>query len=172
MTAEFNSCANLAEFSEAKEVYQQLLREGKDPFSYMLNMQFKLQVHLAETRPENNVRPDALNTIGQKFDWLRENKQAFDDEYREIIDALPGMSLPSSDRSAVWKKWKTKYDEIRSRTFDDLTEDDIKELKYEICDSFHFYMNMFFALDISAEEMFMFYYTKNAENFRRANEGY
>lgn len=171
--AEFNSCAKLSYGHESAEaVYNELLKTGQDPFEKMLTMQFALQKHLAKTRPENNVDPEALHTIGQKFDWLRENKQAFDDEYREIIDALPGVSTPDSDRSAVWKRWKTKYSEIRSKTFDDLMEDELIELKYELTDSFHFFMNMFFALDMSAKELFVYYYTKNAENFNRANNGY
>lgn len=170
---EFNSCAKLsAGHNNAAEQYEKLLLSGLDPFAYMLDMQFKLQKHLAKTRPENNVDPESLKTIGQKFDWLRENKQAFDDEYREIIDALPGLNETDSDRSAVWKRWKTKYTEIRSKTFDDLTENELTELKYELTDSFHFFMNMFFALDMSAKELFMYYYTKNAENFNRANSGY
>lgn len=173
--AEFNSCANLLNdesFKEARQVYQELLANGKDPFEHMLSMQFDLQVALAKKSPEFNASPDSLSTIGQKFDWLRENKQAFDDEYREIVDALPGMNTPEKDRSAVWKRWKAKYGEIRSKTFADLSEDELKELKFELTDSFHFFMNMFFALDMDAEEMFVFYYHKNAENHNRAKNGY
>jgi len=173
--SEINSCADLTaspEFDEARQVYNQLLDDGKDPFSYMLQMQHDLQKSLAVKSSEHNPSPDELGTIGQKFDWLRENKQAFDDEYREIVDALPGMSLPEKDRSAVWKRWKSKYNDIRNRTFDDLTEDDLKELKMEYIDMFIFLINMSFALDMNAEEMFIYYYTKNAENHKRAQNGY
>lgn len=173
--SEFNQCADLTkrkEYQEGAEMYNKLLQENKDPFSYMLDMQFGLQMELAKKKPEHNSKPNELKTIGEKFDWMRENKQAFDDEYREIIDALPGMKTPDKDRSAVWKKWKSKYSEIRSKTFDDLTEDELKELKFELTDSFHFFMNFFFALNMDAKEMFIFYYTKNAENFRRCNSGY
>lgn len=172
--SEWNSCADLTnspEFKEAVEKYNELLEKGVDPFEYMLNMQHDLQLALAE-KNVHNPRPNELFSIGQKFDWLRENKQAFDDEYREVIDALPGMETPEKDRSAVWKRWKGKYDEIRSRTFEDLSNDELKELKFELTDAFHFFMNMFFALDMDAKEMFVYYYAKNAENHRRAKNGY
>lgn len=172
--SEYNSCADLTEkkeFKYASDLYRNLLDNGIDPFSYMLNMQLDLQIALSK-KSSINSNPQDLKTIGEKFEWLRDNKQSFDDEYREIIDALPGMNLPEKDRSAVWKKWKTKYTEIRSRTFDDLSENEIKELKYELCDSFHFFMNMFFAIDMSAKDMFIYYYSKNAENHNRINNGY
>lgn len=173
--AEFNSCANLLNdesFKEARQVYQELLANGKDPFEHMLSMQFDLQVALAKKSPEFNVSPDSLSTIGQKFDWLRENKQAFDDEYREIIDALPGMNTLEKDRSAVWKRWKAKYGEIRSKTFEDLSEDELKELKFEYIDALIFFMNMSFALDIDSREIFIYFFAKVAENFNRAKNGY
>ena len=173
--AEWNSCADLTkrpEFEEGVKKYEQLLSCQEDPFQYMLEMQFDLQKALATKNPTHNPMPNSLNTVGKKFDWLRENKQAFDDEYREVIDALPGMNTPEKDRSAVWKRWKTKHEEIRSKNFDDLSEDELKELKFELTDSFHFFMNMFFALEMDAREMFIYYYVKNAENHRRAKNGY
>jgi len=172
--AEWNSCSSLLNdesFKDARSTYRDLLDKGLDPFEYMLNMQFDLQEALSK-KNDHNPHPLEVKTVGQKFDWLRENKQAFDDEYREIIDALPGMNMPEKDRSAVWKRWKSKYDEVREMTFDDLSEDEIKELKFELCDSFHFYMNMFFALEMDAEEMFIYYFHKNAENHRRCQNGY
>lgn len=172
--SEFNSCSALLNdenFKEALDKYESLLNDGVDPFEFMLSMQHDLQVALSK-KNSHNPSPDSIETVGQKFDWLRENKQAFDDEYREIIDALPGMNTPVKDRSAVWKRWKSKYDDIRAKTFDDLTHDELKELKFELTDSFHFFMNMFFALDMDAKEMFVYYYFKNAENHRRCKEGY
>ena len=172
--SEFNSCADLTntpEFKEAALKYDELLKTGTDPFEFMLQMQKDLQVALS-TKGKHNPNPNELKTIGQKFDWLRENKQALDDEYREMIDALPGMNTPAKDRSAVWKRWKGKYDEIRSKTFDDLSQDELKELKYEAIDLLHFVYNFTFALDINARDIFIFYYSKNAENVRRSKNGY
>lgn len=172
--SEFNSCSKLTstpEFKEGVEKYEELLAGNQDPFAFMLKMQYDLQQALKVRRP-NSQDPAKLLTVGEKFEWLRENKQAFDDEYRELIDALPGMSLPEKDRSAVWKKWKDKHEAVRSRTFDDLTEEDMDELKFELVDSFHFYMNMFFAIGLTPEELFVYYYAKNAENHRRSQNGY
>lgn len=157
---------------EARETYARILKEGNDPFEYMIKMQFDLQMALANKSPEHNPKPNELVTLGQKFDWLRENKQAFDDEYSELIDALPGMSMDAKDRSAVWKRWKSKYNDVRSRTFDDLTPEDIRELKFEYVDALIFFMNMSFAVDMDAEEMFVYFYAKVAENHRRSKNGY
>lgn len=171
---EFNSCAsliNIKDLTDAQLKYKELLMTGHDPFEYMLGMQYDLQIALSKKNPINKD-PSDLRTIGEKFEWLRDNKQSFDDEFREIVDALPGMNTPAKDRSAVWKKWKAKYSDIRSKTFKDLSEDELIELKFEITDSFHFFMNMFFALDMTAEEMFYYYYIKNAENHSRAKNGY
>jgi len=89
-----------------------------------------------------------LDTIGKKYDFLRENKVAFDDEFSELVDSLPGMSLNAKDRSALWKRWKAGYD------------------------MWHFMCNCFLAMDLSGEDIFEYYYTKNAENFRRYNSDY
>jgi len=171
---EFNQCSQLLKPEDVRNArlkYKQLLMTHADPFEFMLSMQRDLQIALSHKNPINKD-PSDLRTIGEKFEWLRDNKQSFDDEYKEIVDALPGMSQPSKDRSAVWKKWKAKYSDIRARSFKDLTDDDIIELKMELTDSFHFFMNMFFALDMTAEDMFTYYYIKNAENHNRAKNGY
>lgn len=173
--AEWNSCSSLLndeKYKEGIEKYNELLKTGIDPFHHILCMQYDLQIALSKKTDNTVVNPSNIKTIGERFEWLRDSKQAFDDEYREIIDALPGMNTPEKDRSAVWKKWKSKHSEIRNKTFDDLTEDEIKEIKFELTDAFHFFMNMFFALDMTAEEMFVYYYFKNAENHNRAKNGY
>ena len=174
-THEVNVCSKLfseSALNDAKSVYKELQQSGQDPFEYMLNMQYDLQLALHKKASKHNPDPKQLKTIGEKFDFIREAKQALDDEYREMIDALPGMELPPKVRSAVWKRWKTQHDEIRARTFDDLSSDELIELKFEMCDFYHFVMNMMLALDMTAEEMFMYYYIKNAENPQRALNGY
>ena len=98
--AEFNSCASLINDEKIKEcnkIYSDLLSEGKDPLEYMLNVQNSLQEHLSKT-VEGNKKPADLKTIGEIYDWLRDNKIALDDEFREVVDALPGMNLPEKDR--------------------------------------------------------------------------
>lgn len=171
---EFNQCADLTSSDTHNEgvlKYDELLASNIDPFTYMMKMQYDLQYALS-AKCENIPYPDSLKTLGEKYDWLDFNKRAFDDEYGEIIDALAGMSMASKDRSAVWKKWKSKYNDVRALTFDDLSESDLTELKFELADSFHFYMNMFFALDMTPKELFSSYYTKNHENHKRSQNGY
>lgn len=172
--AEFNSCASLLndkKIKEASDKYDELLKDGKDPFELILKMQHDLQKALFKKNTATND-VDNLNTLGVKYDWLRDNKIALDDEFREIIDALPGMNTPDKERSAIWKKWKAKYNEIRSKSFDDLTEDELKELRFEYIDMLHFVFNMSFPLNISSKDIFVYYYYKNIENFRRCQEGY
>lgn len=172
--AEFNSCAKLIDeekIKSAHKFYFDLKSDFVDPFSVMLDMQHKLQEALFKKNPQVQDI-NHLDTLGQKADWLRDNKIALDDEYREVIDALAGMNKPEKERSALWKKWKKNYDVLRSEEFDKLSSDEKIELKFEVCDMFHFFMNMMLAVNMSAEDMFIYYYYKNKENFDRITRGY
>ena len=172
--AEFNSCANLINDEKIKEcnkLYEDLLSEGKDPLEYMLNAQNSLQIHLSET-VEGNKCPDDLSKIGEIYDWLRDNKVALDDEFREVVDALPGMNLPEKERSALWKKWKANHLKLREKDISELEPNELKELKFELIDMWHFFMNMMLGLRISSKELFTYYYYKNLENIRRYNSKY
>lgn len=172
--AEFNSCASLINDEKIKEcnkLYEDLLSEGKDPLDVMLNAQNSLQEHLSKT-VEGNKKPAYLKTIGEIYDWLRDNKIALDDEFREVVDALPGMNLPEKDRSALWKKWKTNHLKLRQKDISELESNELKELKFELIDMWHFFMNMMLGLRISSKELFIYYYYKNLENIRRYNSKY
>ena len=172
--AEFNSCASLLNQEKieiAKKEYENMKNSHKDPFEIMLAMQKSLQEALFVKNPKvqdvNN-----LNTLGEKYDWIRDNKIAFDDEFRETVDALAGMNKSEKDRSALWKKWKKNYDILRSEDYDKLSENEKIELKFEVCDMFHFFMNIMLAVNLNAEEMFVYYMYKNKENFDRIKRGY
>ena len=172
--AEFNSCASLINDEKIKEcnkLYEDLLSKGKDPLEYMLNAQNSLQVHLSET-VEGNKCPNDLSKIGEIYDWLRDNKVALDDEFREVVDALPGMNLPEKERSALWKKWKANHLKLREKDISELEPNELKELKFELIDMWHFFMNMMLGLRISSKELFTYYYYKNLENIRRYNSKY
>lgn len=172
---EFNSCAALASkesYAEAETLYNQLLSSGKDPAQTMLDMQESLQVKLAATYPDRAKEPKNLDKIGEIYDWLRDNKIAIDDEWSELISALPGMSMNSKDRSAVWKKWKKNHPTIRAMKLSLLSEDDMLELLFEKIDIDHFCMNIDLVLKIDAKTRFIMYYIKNAANFARYNSGY
>jgi hypothetical protein len=175
MAQEWNSCSSLANdlsFTEASQKYQQLLALNIDPFGYMLQMQYDLQKSLHSKLPEQTQDVENLKTIGEKYIWLRDNKIAFDDEFSELIDALPGMSMDAKERTSLWKNWKSNRDKVRSINFSDLSDDDKKEAKYEAIDAFHFWMNMLIAMELTAEEIFCYYYTKNAANHARYQSGY
>ena len=172
--AEFNSCANLINDEKIKEcnkLYEDLLSKGKDPLEYMLNAQNSLQVHLSKT-VEGNKCPNDLSKIGEIYDWLRDNKIALDDEFREVVDALPGMNLPEKERSALWKKWKANHLKLREKDISELEPNELKELKFELIDMWHFFLNMMLGLRISSKELFTYYYYKNLENIRRYNSKY
>ena len=172
--AEFNSCAKLIDDDKIKEcnkLYEDLLSKGKDPLEVMLDAQNSLQEHLSKT-VEGNKCPDDLSKIGEIYDWLRDNKIALDDEFREVVDALPGMNLPEKDRSALWKKWKANHLKLREKDISELESNELKELKFELIDMWHFFMNMMLGLKISSKELFIYYYYKNLENIRRYNSKY
>ena len=169
MSQEFNSCAHLV---EGTLEYKVAPGDQLDIFTEMYDMQIRTQQELAGLLPKYNVDPTKLETVGEVFDALRENKQAFDDEWAEITDALPGKSLPDKDRSAVWKRWKSKYEEIRNIKMEDLSDEDKLELQFELVDTFHFYLNMMIILGVTPEKMHELYLLKNAENLKRWNGGY
>lgn len=176
MAKEWNSCSALSSdgaFTEAKKKYDELLSSGVNPFAYMMQMQYDLQKALYKRLPDQAIDVDDLDNLGNKYDWLRDNKIAADDEYSELIDALPGVSnMSDKDRTSLWKKWKGKYNEVRAMKFSELSYEDQTEAKYEVIDKLHFDINMLIAMELTAEDVFKFYYTKNAENHRRSQTGY
>ena len=66
--SEFNSCAALVNddtYKEAREKYEELLSTGYCPLSYMLRMQYDLQMALAKKSPKYNKEPSDLKTLGR-----------------------------------------------------------------------------------------------------------
>ncbi len=172
---EFNSCAALANddnFKDAENAYNELLANGKDPYQTILDMQNSLQEKLASNYPDRAKKPKDLEKLGDIYAWLRDNKIAFDDEFSELVSALPGMSMPAKARSGIWKKWKANHPELQEKKISELSDADLKELQFEYADGVHFWCNMALALGIDAKSQFIMYYIKNAENFRRYNSGY
>ncbi len=168
--AEVNKCSQLMSSEQAIEAQEKYAHVNA--FQTMYDMQNTLQQMLHEKLPLNNPNPNNLETVGEIFDYVRENKQAIDDEYRELVDALPGMSLPEKERSALWKRWKSNHNGIRDIKFSDLSEEDKYELQFECCDILHFYLNMMIALKITPQQMFTMYYAKNNANAQRYANGY
>ena len=172
--AHFNECSGLIVGADkAKEAYYNtLVQEHKDPLQVMLDMQKSLQVRLAEDKPEYNRHPDSLETAGEVVEWLRNQKDYIDDEFRELLTALGGMSNGEKAASSCWKPWKSQHGEYRNRKISELSPEDQLEIKFEMIDILHFALNMFAGLGMNAEEIFKLYYLKNQENFDRQNRGY
>ncbi|EMS9118442.1 dCTP pyrophosphatase [Escherichia coli] len=172
--AHFNECSQLISgVDKAEEAYfNALIHEDKDPLQVMLDMQKSLQVRLANDKPEHNKHPDELATAGDVVDWLRNQKDYIDDEFRELLTSLGGMSNGEKAASSVWKPWKVQHAEFRNRRIDELSPEDQLEIKFEMIDILHFVLNMFHGLGLTAEEIFKLYYLKNAENFARQDRGY
>ena len=172
---EFNSCAHLAsndDYKEVEQLYERLLKEGKDPAQFMLDMQNSLQEKLAEIYPDRAKKPKELSTVGEVHDWVSYQKKAIDDEFSELIRAIPGMSIDEKTASSVWKVWKKNYHDIRSKRMSELSNDDLLEMQFEKIDQDHFTMNIDLALNIDAKTRFILYCLKNAENIRRYQSGY
>lgn len=171
--AHFNECSGLiAGVDKAQGAYDNAIIEGTDPLQIMLDMQKSLQVRLAKDKPEYNQHPDELATAGDVVAWLRNQKDYVDDEFRELLTSLGGMSNGEKAASSVWKPWKAQHAEFRNRRIDELPPEDQLEIKFEMIDILHFVLNMFHGLGLSAEEIFKLYYLKNAENFARQDRGY
>ena len=174
-TAEFNECADLIDEETVKELdseYVSLLSGNDSPFQMMMNMQNDLQA-LYSSKHQRTPAPHDIKTKGELIDFLKDQKEAFDDEFRELIEAVHGMSRPASERSAGWKKWKSNYDTIRAEGVDEnLTNNDIAEVKFEGIDMLHFFMNMMLALRLDEREMYSLYNLKNRENYNRQIKGY
>ncbi|QPI13818.1 dCTPase [Serratia phage 4S] len=171
--AHFNECSQLIEGADKAEArYVGILKNQADPLQIMLDMQKSLQARLAKDKPEYNMHPDNLAKAGQVVDWLRNQKDYIDDEFRELLTSLGGMSNGEKDACAVWKPWKGSHAERRETLISALSDKDQLEIKFEMIDILHFVLNMFMALGLDAEEIFKLYFLKNAENFARQDNGY
>lgn len=172
--SEFNSCAHLVKSEDleaARQLYDELLLSNQDPYAYILNLQNSLQENIAKGLGRVQA-PKDLKTKGEVYEFVLQQKIAMDDEWREMVEAMAGMSLPEKDRSALWKKWKAKYDSLRSEEISSLSHEDRLELMFEVIDAAHFFNNVLLALGVDAETYFTLYYIKNAENIARQKRGY
>ena len=171
--AHFNECSQLiAGADKAESRYAGILKHQEDPLQIMLNMQHSLQARLALDKPGTNMHPDELAQAGDIVDWLRNQKDYIDDEFRELLTSLGGMSNGEKAASAVWKPWKSDHVAKQETYIKDMSAKDQLEIKFEMIDILHFMLNMFIALGMDSEEIFKLYFLKNAENFARQDNGY
>jgi predicted house-cleaning noncanonical NTP pyrophosphatase (MazG superfamily) len=171
--AEFNSCAHLLDnIDEATKKYNEIKLAGGSPLNEMLKMQNQLQVNLKE-KLGRTIPPDELKTKGELVDFLFDQKRASDDEFMELIHSCAGSNKSDKEQTSIWKKWKSDYTQLRSEDINEgLTEEEVHEKNFELCDLTHFFLNMILALGLTEKELFEYYYMKNKENFNRYQNGY
>ena len=138
----------------------------------LVNMQKALQLRIDPSFC------DPGESIASIAEFLMKNKHAFEEEMIEMMNALGGTHDPvgSSGKilgSGAWKWWKeSNRTEARAFTINALSGRDRIELKMEIVDQFHFFMNQMIKIGMSGSELYSMYMAKNAENFNRQNNGY
>lgn len=127
--------------------------KGADP----IDLQCYLQLLISQKRPNALVQTGPVETYGELLKRVRFNREAMDDEWAEILHMLP------------WKEWKT-YPERGAG--DPISDEDRRELAFEVVDMFHFLLNICIALGLRWDQFLAIYYTKYLENQRRQREGY
>lgn len=154
-------------YEEAIELY------NNNNLQKMIEMQNHLGVVLSE-KYDHYKNPNELAdmTLNHIYSWLRDQIDFLNDEFKELVDALPGSSLDKNDRSALVKNWKYKYKEINNRKLSDLSEQEKLDILMEFIDMFHFFMNITMPFKLTEKDIFILYYIKNRENIKRWNNNY
>ena len=175
----FNQCSQLVnaeELATVQDTIANFTRNGRDSFQIVLDTQVKLQQALAQKLPDNgNVDPTNMAekaTCGELVEYLRYQKDLIDDEFRELLTSLGGMSNGTAKASAVWKRWKAQHREVADTKFSNLSPEDKLEVQFEVIDIMHYIANMINAVGLDAKSMIELYLLKNAENINRYNSGY
>jgi len=153
-----NKCAQL----QVEDVYS----TSKTTLADLYNLQKDIQENVYGY-DFKKLREGSLEDMRKFFDW---NYHAIQDELRETFDALGGID--DGIGNAVWKPWKGDHKEAPSKNFNDMSENDLKELKMELIDIQHFLFNMMLAVGMTPEELFNYYFSKNEENRNRQKRGY
>lgn len=146
-----NQCRNL----EIKEKYD----NSKECLSVLMNLQKSIQEDVYGYNFDEMRK--RLGDVKIFIDW---NESALQDELREMYEALGGVDTHAS---AIWKPWKSKYDEAQEKRFEDLTSEELKELQMELVDIQHFVFNIMLACGMTPELLYEYYVAKNKENIRR-----
>lgn len=151
-----NKCAHL----EIKDLFS----SSKNPLEELFALQRSMQQDLFKYDLDK-VREH----LGDVKDYLDINYHAIQDEFRELYNALGGVN---SHGSAIWKRWKSKHEEAKNKPFNELTEEELKELRMEVVDIWHFMINISLVLDMDAKMVFNYYQAKNLENKERQKNNY
>jgi hypothetical protein len=157
-TPNFQECAHL----DINNEYKELLDNGKDGLAFIYNMQKTIQEDVYKY-DFDEIR-SSIRNLKNFIDW---NEEAIRDEDREMQAALTGIHTYPN----CWKPWKSKHNEAMERPFSALTEEELKELRYEWIDKLHFILNEAIALNITPDMIVNYYAAKNRENRNRQAEG-
>ena len=121
------------------------LKEGELQEKYYISMEefLKKQKEFAK----KFVDFDNLTPRG-KMGWTKEFITCIHQELAELMEELP------------WKHWK-KYDRFK---YDELN------IKYELIDIFHFFLDLCLIWGLDGKELAQKYYAKNKLNFERQKD--
>ena len=137
---------------------------GDVTLNTVFEMQKKLQQQFPETRTIGNQSISATAKAAQR------NLHAFLDEVMEYMDALGGIN--DGYGNGAWKYWKDDNKIAQRQKLTALSAADMKELKMEYVDMFHFFINWGLMIGMTGDEVLQYYVAKNAENFDRQKRGY
>lgn len=158
MANQDNVCKDL----EVEDLYSKSKNTLEDLYMLQKNLQEKVFGFDFE-----KMRSEPLNKMK---DFFLTNMWAMSDEMHETMDALGGMH--DGIGSGAWKYWKHSNKKSFEMSFNDLSENDKKELKMEIIDAQHFLWNLAHAVGMTTDELFNYYFSKNKENIARQKNGY
>lgn len=150
----FQQCAHLGVNND----YQDLREKGNDALELIYNMQKSIQEEVYGYNFE-----EIQSSIGKLKEFIDWNEEAIRDEDREMQNAITGIHTYPS----CWKPWKSKHKEAMARSLSDLTEEELKELRYEWIDKLHFMMNEAIAIGLTPEMITNYYVAKNKHNVER-----
>jgi hypothetical protein len=174
----FNSCAHLAtpeQLTKLREEIGDYTRNGRSTLQMVLDTQLQLQKELSVRLPDANKDPTNMAqtaTCGELVEYLRYQKDLIDDEFRELLTSLGGMSNGVGPASSVWKRWKATHQEYASRPFTELSAEDLAEVQFEVVDILHYIANIINAVGLDADTAVELYMLKNAENINRYKNSY
>jgi hypothetical protein len=150
-----NECADLK--------IEDLYSKSTDTLGDIMNLQKDTQENTYDFDFDNMSLRDVMH-------FWHVNTHALVDEIHEATDALGGIKDGSGN--AVWKYWKKDYSKYDDLKFNDLSNNDQLECKFEIVDMLHFFMNYAISIGMTPQEMFNMFMTKNKENRDRQARGY
>lgn len=137
------------------------------PTGDMLELIYRKQEHMQTKTYGYDYKNMSLADLK---DYLMMNNHALVDELHEMLDAVGGIN--DGIGNAVWKPWKAEHTAAKVMGLNSLSENDQKELLFEVADILCFFMNIPIALGIQPQDLFNVYMAKVKENQNRQDNNY